>query len=89
MFQVDLSNKSKKFYAHCDQKLFSRLKELFAVLEQTPVPAKDYDLRKISGEEETYCIRLSSYRVIYRVDWNQKLVFIARIERKDDSTYNF
>lgn len=90
MFDVRLSGKSEKFFGKCDEKLQMRLKTLFETLEQSAVPAKEYDIKKIdSGEYDTYRVRLSSYRLIYAVHWNEKIVRVIKIERKKDRTYKF
>ena len=87
MFELRFSNKAEKFLKKCDGKLKLRLVDLFQKLMQNPVPAKEYDLKKIAGEENTYRIRLSSYRTTYFVDWEQKIIRILKIERRKESTY--
>lgn len=87
MFDVRLNRDAEKFYEKVDRKLKDRLKELFAVLAQNPVPVDAYDVKKISGRDNEYRIRLSSYRVIYRVDWDTSVVRIGVIERRDEHTY--
>lgn len=65
-----------------------RVEQLFNVLEQYPVPRElHYDLSKIEGREDSYRIRLSNFRVIYRVYWDEKVLRIEKIERKDEHTY--
>ena len=88
VFDVRLGRDAEKFYDKADSKLKDRLKELFAVLAQNPVPVDAYDVKKISGPENEYRIRLSSYRVVYCVDWDDKVVRVGKIERKDDCTYD-
>lgn len=89
MFEVYLGRKAEKFFAGCDEKLEERLRTLFSDLKDNPVPAKIYDLRKVEGEEDTYRIRLSSYRAIYTVYWQEKTIRVTKIERKKDRTYDF
>ena len=89
MFRIDFSNHSEKFLKNCDLKTKERLRLLFEILVQNPLPALDYDFRKIAGEDEIYRIRLSSYRVIYKVYWEEKAIFVVKIERRKGSTYKF
>ncbi len=89
MFELRFSSSAKKFLRDCDVKLRNRLKLLFETLSQVPLPAKDYDLKKISGTADTYRIRLSSYRVVYVIYSDQKLIRLLKIERRDESTYNW
>jgi mRNA interferase RelE/StbE len=89
LFRVDFSNNSEKFLKNCDAKTKERLKELFEILAQNPLPAMDYDFRKIAGEDEIYRIRLSSYRVIYKIYWEEKTIFVIKVEMRKESTYKF
>ncbi len=87
MFEVRFSNKAEKAINKSDRKLRKRLKELFEKLKQNPVPAREYDLRKIAGEEDTYRIRLSSFRTTYTVYGEQKIIRVIKVERRKESTY--
>jgi len=88
LFEVRLSKKAEKFVKKCDPKLRARLFEFFKVLEQNPVPSKEYDLKKIvGGEFDRYRVRLSSFRSVYTVYWNEKLIRVLKIERRDEHTY--
>jgi mRNA interferase RelE/StbE len=51
------------------------------------VPARKYDVRKISGRENTYRVRISSLRVIYVVDWSEKTVFVIKTQKRKGNTY--
>ena len=73
LFEVRFSNKAEKALNSCNEKLRNRLKELFFKLQDAPVPAREYDLKKISGTDDTYRIRFSSYRVTYTVFWGRKM----------------
>lgn len=88
MFAVRLSNKAEKQFLDLEQKYRDRVIELFKKLEQAPVPAKEYDLKKIKGEEDCYRIRLSRFRVLYQVFREEKTVRITKIERRSEGTYD-
>ena len=82
------TNKAEKQLRKLEPAIRLRVKELILVLEQTPVPADEYDLVKIAGEEDSYRIRLSSYRLVYRVYWEKKIIGVAKIERRSEATYD-
>ena len=65
-----------------------RVNTVLKTLELKPVPADEYNLKKISGEVDTYRIRISSFRVLYRVYWEKKVIGVAKIERRSDNTYS-
>lgn len=87
MFTIFYSNNAEKFIRHCGEKIKARIKELSILLQSDPIPSNDYDLRKIGGEKDTYRIRLSSFRVTYHVDFDERVIRILQIERRDESTY--
>lgn len=88
MFEIFLSNKAEKELRGTDKKFLERIKALLEALKSSPLPIREYDLKKISGTENFYRIRLSEYRVIYSVDWGSKSINILKIERRGDSTYS-
>jgi mRNA interferase RelE/StbE len=89
VFAVRLDRKPEKFVKQCQPKLKQRLFALFETLEENPVPVRQFDVRKIEGEADSYRIRLSSFRLLYKVFWNEKTVRVTKIERRKDRTYKF
>ena len=87
LFSVRVSNKAEKQIRDLDSKMKERVLELLKVLEEAPVPTKQYDLVKLGGREDSYRIRLSSHRMVYAVFWKDKIVRVAKVERKSDNTY--
>ena len=88
LFLVLLSNKAEKQLKDIEKKMRKRIEELFEVLENAPVPAKEYDIRKIRGEANAYRIRLSRFRITYVVFWKDKAVRISKVEMRSESTYD-
>jgi len=88
LFSVRLGNKAEKQLEGLDGKMRIRAEGLFVILMDNPVPAKEYDLRKIKGEIGSYRIRLSGFRVTYEVFWMEKIVRIAKIELHSETTYD-
>jgi len=87
LFEVFFSNQAKKFIDNCEPTLRDRLKILFKVLADAPVPAKDFDTRKLEGTEDCYRIRLSSYRILYQARFHERQVHVLKIERRSETTY--
>lgn len=83
-----MSNKAEKQFCSLEKKIRERVEALFKVLEQSPVPrAFHYDLSKIEGRDDSYRIRLSSFRVVYHIFWSEHVVRVETIERKSETTY--
>ncbi|MBN2067238.1 MAG: type II toxin-antitoxin system RelE/ParE family toxin [Candidatus Diapherotrites archaeon] len=87
LFEVRFNNQPKKAIKKLDEKMKKRLHSLFLVLEIEPVPAKNFDLKKIAGSTETYRVRLGHFRVEYFVEWQSKTVFVLFVKRRKERTY--
>ncbi len=59
-----------------------RLTELLTVLKQNPVPFREFDVVKLKGFRDTYRVRLGKLRVIYKVDWSQRVITILVVAER-------
>jgi mRNA-degrading endonuclease RelE of RelBE toxin-antitoxin system len=82
-----LSNNALKALRKSDAKMRKRVHAVIAVLGSEPVPVKHFDVLKLEGADGYYRIRLSSYRLKYFVNWNDKKIQILDFERRDEHTY--
>ncbi|MFH1443124.1 MAG: type II toxin-antitoxin system RelE/ParE family toxin, partial [Candidatus Micrarchaeota archaeon] len=64
-----------------------KLVKLFVIMKENPAPFREYDLIKLEGSGHSYRIRLSSFRILYEIYWNEKIVRITSIERRSETTY--
>jgi mRNA interferase RelE/StbE len=87
MFDVFLGREAEKTLGKIDKKLSVRIKQALLTLKLTPLPVKEYNLKKISGTDNIYRIRISDYRIIYAIYWDKKEINVIRIARRDDRTY--
>ncbi len=87
MFSIRLSNKAEKQYRELEPEMALRVDGLFKALEEKPVPATEFKLKKLAGTENEYRVRLSSHRVLYQVYWQEQVIRVSKIERKSDHTY--
>jgi len=53
---------------------------VLGALGQNPVPAPEYDVKKLAGMHDTYRIRIGGIRIEYKVDWESKRIGVLRIE---------
>ena len=63
---------------------YERLRDAVRSLAEEPRPK---GVRKIKGAERSYRIRVGSYRVVYKLNDNEKLVLILQIVRRSETTY--
>lgn len=87
MYEVYVGKKARKFLNHLPEKTRNTLKTSLLLLKTNPVPVKEYDVKKISGFASAYRIRIGGFRILYDVDWTQKEINVAKIERRSESTY--
>lgn len=87
-FSVRLNNKAEKQFQELQPHYKDRVCQLFSDLEHAPVPFKKYDLKKIRGEDHSYRIRLSRFRVLYTIFHEEKIIRVTKIERRSDNTYD-
>ena len=87
-FKVFLSNNAEKGLRNAEPKIKARLKEAIDFLEINPVPVQEFDVTKISGSESNYRIRISSYRILYTVKWNEKEVEVFDIDKRRGRSYS-
>lgn len=89
MFEFRFSHKADKFLRKCEPKIKERIQQTLNIVRENPLPAKEFDFKKIGGEDETYRIRLSSHRIVYKIFWKENIIRVAKIERRKDRTYDF
>ncbi|VVB89346.1 ParE toxin of type II toxin-antitoxin system, parDE [uncultured archaeon] len=87
MFEIFLNNASKKALKNLDKRIVKKVKKALIDLKNSPVPVKKYDTKKVSGEQDTYRLRISKYRIVYDIDWSNRAINILKIEKKDEKTY--
>lgn len=87
MYEVRPYRKLEKDIRDFHANVKNRIRELLLELQYEPLPREKYDLKKVEGREETYRIRISYARVVYEIQWEDKIVKILLVERKTDETY--
>lgn len=83
MFELFFSNKAKKEIKRLDKYYLKRITELFGVLLSDPTPSEFYDLKKLSGSDNEYRIRIGKIRIIYEVDWITKRIKVWEVTPRE------
>ena len=83
MFEVIVSNSARKSVKNAPREIRFKIAELLDVLENEPIPVEKYDIKKMKGLPNTYRIRVGAYRVVYKVDFKEKLVVIVKIDTRE------
>ena len=58
--------------------------ELVEELRLNPIPSEKFDIKKLKGRENTFRVRLGSYRVIYELQRNKLLILIIKFGKREN-----
>ena len=83
MFEVTISQRAKKTSKRLPDPQKHRIIQLLLVLWEPPVPAEQFDIKKLKGYKDTFRARIGDIRVIYEVQWGQQKIIVLVIERRE------
>lgn len=81
MYNVKLLPSARKDLDNFDRHLFDQVVDKIRSLEPNPRP---FGCVKLTGEEG-YRIRSGNYRIVYRIDDKNKLIYIYRARHRKES----
>jgi mRNA interferase RelE/StbE len=84
-YRIDVERRATKALARLPREDQRRLTSAIDTLMENPRPVGCVAVR--TAPKGTYRIRVGDYRVIYIVLDDEKAVIVARIVRRDESTY--
>ena len=88
MYRIELSPAAdrdlERLKGRIKREDFERLRDAIRGLAEKPRP---HMTRKLKGAERAYRIRVGSYRVVYEVYDEDKLVLLLQIARRSETTY--
>ena len=82
LFELTVSQRAKKSSKKLDYQKH-RIIELLLVLRENPVPAEQYDIKKLQGFKDTFRVRIGDVRIIYEVQWTKQTINVLVIERRE------
>jgi len=84
MYQVSLSEDAQRAFEKAQAPLQRRLDRCFALLAAEP--RQHPNIRRLKGELAAYHrYRVGDWRVLYRIDEVQKIVWVAAIEHRREA----
>ncbi len=84
MYNLYIIPSAQKDLAGLDKKFFAQIEKKILALAADPRPPNCLKLTN----EEGYRVRSGDYRILYRIDESQKLIYIYRIKHRKES-YRF
>jgi len=86
MFDLLLDVPAQKFLKKTDVSTASRIIEAIEKLSEDPIP---HDSKRIMGDaEKLFRIRAGKFRILYRVDYTNRLIVVIKIDSRD-KVYDF
>lgn len=79
-FAVIVTNRARRSLKRLPENYGRRVLELLRFLQNDPVPAALYDVKKLKGLEDTFRVRIGEIRVVYDVSWQGRQVRVLLIE---------
>ena len=81
MLEIKLDKNAENFLSKCEKELFDRIVKKLEALKQNPVPQ---DSKRLLGYElPTFRIRVGKYRILYRINYNTKLIIVVNIDKRE------
>lgn len=81
MFEIKFDKQAEHFLGKCENEIFERISEKLDILKQNPVP---HDAKRVLGYElPTFRIRIGKYRVLYRINYEEKRIVVVKIDKGD------
>lgn len=76
MFRLRIKRKQLRVIENLSEPVKGHIRDALNVLKVDPVPVKSYDIKKIQGYDSVYRIRVGKSRILYSVDWAEKIISI-------------
>ncbi len=83
-WNVVIDNDMKKYLLKIPKRDAFRIA---AVLQEFATNPYAGDIEKMEGEEDTWRRRIGSYRILYKILTEQKIINVADIRRRTSNTY--
>ena len=81
MHEIKFDKKAENFLSKCETELFDRIVKKLETLKQNPIP---HDAKRLLGYElPTFRVRIGKCRVLYRINYEIKLIIIVNIDKRD------
>lgn len=75
---------ASKFLEKCSPKQKETVKEKIALLQSNPYKHPQLDIKIMQGFDDVYRLRIGQYRLIYRIQEGELLIFIMTMGSRGD-----
>ncbi len=81
---VIIDGYAEKYLKRIPKKDANRVRKVLRELTHNPYAG---DIEKIEGNKDVWRRRIGSYRILYEINENRKLIYVFDIKRRASSTY--
>lgn len=81
---VIVDDYAKKYLKRIPKKDANHIKEKLKELEYEPYAG---DIEKIGGQKDAWRRRIGSYRILYEIYSDKRVIYVFEIKRRTSSTY--
>ncbi|MBI2583411.1 MAG: type II toxin-antitoxin system RelE/ParE family toxin [Candidatus Aenigmarchaeota archaeon] len=82
MFEVRYSNQAAKFLRKADKSLVKRITTKVEEIKADPSMIRDSKVLE-GYKEKLFRIRVGDYRILYEIDYDNKIIGIVKIDRRE------
>ncbi|MBI2314798.1 hypothetical protein HYU93_01945 [Candidatus Daviesbacteria bacterium] len=86
MYKLIIRSRAEKHFAKLPQKLQEKVLKSLRKLENDPFQV-GLDIKKLTGTQRSYRLRVGEIRVIYQLDTNLHKIFAEDIDFRRTTTY--
>lgn len=80
MFEIKFDKQPEKFLSKCSDEFFNRISKKLKSLKENIFP---HNVKRVVGYElPTFRIRIGKYRVLYRINYEEKRIIIVKIDKR-------
>ncbi|MCD6583635.1 MAG: type II toxin-antitoxin system RelE/ParE family toxin [Candidatus Omnitrophica bacterium] len=81
MCKIYILPRAKKDLDKIEKKFFNQIKERIILLTSNPRPSQCLKLTA----EEGYCLGIGDWRILYRIDDKEKIIYIYRVKHRREA----
>ena len=80
MFEIKLDKQLENFLVNCEDKIFDRINKKLELLRINLVPS---GVKRVVGYKlPTFRLRVGKYRILYRINYQDKLIIVVKIDKR-------
>ncbi len=80
-FKLEILKSADKDIRKIDKRYIRPVFDAIRALSENPFPPQ---CKKLKGSESSYRLRVGSYRILYEIDFQEKMIMVSHIRHRQD-----